>query len=300
MSTIEKQIQKQRKLSNEFEYTYNSQETHSNSSFFDEERSQDFDNDNSSIEESFSDTWEMSSICTENSQNPRSIEENQKYRPIRQQASPNRTMKRDYPVKEGGEFVDSESNSKNCNSGECIAIDVLGHRSIGNTSKKDKKLQKLINKQVEEGNSNNNYWPQQQNQSHQISQHSIQLRQNNQFQQQRESVQESKQISKCQKVTLAYLVMEREVEKKAYTKAINFIQNYMSNCKQDEVIQMIAETYKVMLIPDQQLQQLASVLNKEDRLFQLNISLLRLNLPHNLHPFAVKADSKLRKCLLGY
>lgn len=49
-------------------------------------------------------------------------------------------MKRDYPVKEGGEFVDSESNSKNCNSGECIAIDVLGHRSIGNTSKKDKKL----------------------------------------------------------------------------------------------------------------------------------------------------------------
>ncbi|CAD8081353.1 unnamed protein product [Paramecium primaurelia] len=292
MSNIEKQIQKQRKLSNDVEYTYNSTEIFTNSSFFDEERSQDFQDDNSSVEEDFQDNWEMSSICTENSSNPNSIEENQTIKRITKRPNPVMPIRVE-PLIDNRAFIDaSKSINKNSNSGKGIAINVLGHGSICKQSKKDKKQQKLLSKQYL-GNNNNNS-QQHQNQNQQNNNQSDQL-QGHQLQQ-RGSVQENKQINQCQKVTLSYLLMEREVEKQAQIRAINFIEKYIKQQQQvEDVIQMIQETYKILLIPDLQMQQLAAVLSQEERDFQLNLSLLRLNLNKNIHPLAKKAESKIKQ-----
>ncbi|CAD8179883.1 unnamed protein product [Paramecium pentaurelia] len=291
MSTIEKQIYKQRKLSNDVEYTYNSTEIFTNSSFFDEERSQDFQDDNQSVEEEFQDNWEMSSICTENSSNPNSIEENQTIKKITKRPNPAMPIRVE-PLIDNRAFIDaSESINKNSKYGKGIAINVLGHGSICKQSKKDKKQQKLLSKQYL-GNNNNSQ--QQQNQNQQNNNQSDQL-QGHQLQQ-RGSVQENKQINQCQKVTLSYLLMETEVEKQAKIRAINFIEKYIKQQQQvEDVIQMISETYKILLIPDLQMQQLAAVLSQEERDFQLNLSLLRLNLNKNIHPLAKKAESKIKQ-----
>lgn len=44
--------------------------------------------------------------------------------------------------------------------------------------------------------------------------------------------------------------MEREIEKSAKIRAINFIEKYMLNCNMDDVLEMISEIYKILLIPD--------------------------------------------------
>ncbi|CAK68027.1 unnamed protein product (macronuclear) [Paramecium tetraurelia] len=300
MSTIEKQIQKQRKLSHEFEQTYNSTEIHSNLSFFDEERSQDFDDDSSLIEEDFQEQWEMSSICTENSLNPQSIEENPTNKRFRKNLTPKQALKRGGSEGESIFVEASDSTRKNTNSGKGIAIDVLGHGSIGTQSKKVQKSQKLLNKQLQCNNNNNininnsnNSWQQQP--YNQYQNYNSQSQSQQEQQQQRGSAQDDKQIKQTQKITLSYLLMEREIEKQARIRALNFIEKYMAKCNVDDVLQMISETYKIMLIPDQQLQQLVAVLNQQERQLQLNQSLLRLRLPHNSHPLASKAQDKLRK-----
>ncbi|CAD8191968.1 unnamed protein product [Paramecium octaurelia] len=292
MSTIEKQTQKQRKLSNEFEYTYKSTETHTNSSFFDEERGQDFQDYNSSVDEDFQDMQEMSSICTKNSLNPQFIEENQANKRIAKRTNPVQAMRDSTFVQEGIIADAPVSISKNSKSGKGIAIHVLGHGSKCYQSKKEKKSQKLLNKQL-----GSNHGQQQQHQNQQNNQQSDQ--QLGHQLPQRGSVQEDKQIKQCQKITLSYLLMEREVEKQAKTRAINFIEKYISQYKVEDVIEMISETYKVLLVPDLQMQQLAGVLTQEERNFQLNLSLLRLNLPQNIHPLALKAESKLRNYFSG-
>ena len=59
---------------------------------------------------------------------------------------------------------------------------------------------------------------------------------------------------------LAYLMMEKEVERSANVRATNFLEKFMP-VHSEQIKEMVRETYKVILIPEQILQQLAAVLS---------------------------------------
>ncbi|CAD8096459.1 unnamed protein product [Paramecium primaurelia] len=293
MSTIEKAIQKQRKLSHEFEFTHNSTEIDSNASFFEEERSQDFEYSDISQKEDISESWEMSSICTENSiLPPQSLENITNFNSIWPQQSQAPPVREEVAQKR---FEDTCKGIKNNNfqTGKGIAIHVLGQGSIGKSNKKGKKQAKSNQKQIQNLNNQiniNNYnisQDQQQQQSQQSS--SSNFNSNPQV-----VSQQNKQICQNQKVILAYLMVESDVLKQAQQRAQNFIEKYMPNNNNNELQINIQEAYKIMLLPDQIIGQLVQVLSQEELQMQRNLSLNRLNLQFNKHPLAAKAADKIR------
>ncbi|CAD8106641.1 unnamed protein product [Paramecium sonneborni] len=291
MSTIEKAIQKLRKLSHEFELTHNSTEIHSNASFFEEERSQDFQDSDLSLQEDLSDQWDMSSICTDNSIIPSQTSE--KITDLSSQSNPNQVIMNAHIVKQRFEdFISSNIKNNNSQIGKGIAIHVLGQGSIGKSNKKGKKLEKSnikkiqnLNNQINNLNNINN------SQDQQLQQSSF----SNQNTQQKFTSQQNKQICQSQKFILAYLMVECDIQKQAHQRALNFMQKFMPDIKNKELLLNIEETYKIMLLPDQILYQLAQVLCQEERLQHLNLFLHRLNLPNNCHPLAAKAVDKISK-----
>ncbi|CAK56600.1 unnamed protein product (macronuclear) [Paramecium tetraurelia] len=282
MSTFEKVIQKQRKLNKQFEFTHNSTESHSNASFFDEERSQDF----SDSDISYLDNTEMSSNCTDDSNIPPQSQDNianfnsmplQDVAPMKARSANQRIV-----------YLMKGINNNNSQTGKGIAIHVLGQGSIGKLNKKGKKLEKCNKKQIQNLNNqininNNNLQDQQSQQSP-----------SSNFNSNQQSIsQQNKQTCQIQKVILAYLMVESDVLKQAQQRAQNFIEKFMPNINDKELQVNIQETYKIMLLPDQIIQQLAQVLSEEERLLHLNLCLHRLNLKHNKHPLAAKAADKI-------
>ncbi|CAD8190423.1 unnamed protein product [Paramecium pentaurelia] len=290
MSTIEKAIQKQRKLSHEFEFTHNSTEIDSNASFFEEERSQDFEYSDLSQKEDISESWEMSSICTENSiLPPQSLENITNFNSSWPQYSQVAPVREEFAQKR---FEDTCKGIKNNNfqTGKGIAIHVLGQGSIGKSNKKGKKQAKSNKKQIQNLNNQiniNNYNISQDQQSQQSQ--SSNFNSNSQL-----VSQQNKQICQNQKVILAYLMVESDVLKQAQQRAQNFIQKYMPNNNNKELQINIQEAYKIMLLPDQIIGQLVQVLSQEELQMQRNLALNRLNLQRNNHPLAAKAADKIR------
>ncbi|CAD8187798.1 unnamed protein product [Paramecium octaurelia] len=283
MSTFEKAIQKQRKLNIQFEFTDNSTEIHSNASFFDEERSQDFsDSDFSDL-----DCMEMSSIFTVDSNiPPQSFENITNFNSLPQQyVAPMKTGIANQRIAQPQKWI----NNNNSQTGKGIAINVLGQGSIGKLNKKGKKLDKCNKKQIQNLNNRINI-----NNNHSQDQQSQQSPSSNFNSNQQSNTQQNKQICQVQKVILAYLMVESDVLKQAQQRAQNFIEKFMPNINDKELYINIQETYKIMLLPDQIIQQLAQVLNEEERLLHLNLCLHRLNLKHNKHPLAAKAADKIR------
>ncbi|CAD8198977.1 unnamed protein product [Paramecium pentaurelia] len=284
MSTIEKKIQK---LRQQHQFTHNSIEIHSNASFFDEERSQDFQDDVLSSQEDFQYYQQKSSLYTNKSIMPPQSLEN--YENFQRRTSPTQVLMSDQFVQESVNYFNQEIDNNTVQTGKGIAIHVLGQGSIGKQTKKGKKIEKNNQKKIQNLNNqiniNNN---EQEQQSQQFS------LPNNNFQSQSNS-QQTKQICQTQKVILAYLMVESDVSKQAQQRAQNFIQKYMQNVNDKEILINIQETYKILLLPDQIVQQLAQVLSQKESIQYLNLSLHRLNLPNNKHPLAAKAADKIRK-----
>ncbi|CAD8106062.1 unnamed protein product [Paramecium primaurelia] len=284
MSIIEKKIQK---LTKQLEFTHNSIEIHSNASFFDEERSQDFQDDVSSSQEDFQFYQQKSCLYTNKSIIPPQSIEN--YENFQRRTSSTQILMSDRFIQESVNNFNQEIDNNTVQIGKGIAIHVLGEGSIGKQTKKGKKLEKNNQKKNQNLNNqiniNNNEQEQQSQQSSLL---------NNNYQSQSNS-QHTKQIQQTQKVILAYLMVESDVSKQAQQRAQNFIQKYMQNVNDKELLINIQETYKILLLPDQIVQQLAQVLSQKESIQYLNLSMHRLNLPNNQHPLATKAADKLRK-----
>ncbi|CAK62944.1 unnamed protein product (macronuclear) [Paramecium tetraurelia] len=285
MSTIEKAIQQLRK---QYEYTHNSTEIHSNASFFEEERSEHYQDDDLSWQEDFPDYLQMSSCQLDSSLLPlQSSESSKKF-----STNPTQTLVRGqgYFVQEIVDDVNEYINNNNSQTGKGIAIHVRGQGSIGISTKKGKKLEKYNKKKIQNLNNQINI-----NNNNALESQSQQQSSSNQPSPSQSNDQQNKQICQSQKVILAYLMVESDVSKQAQQRAENFIQKYMQNENNLENLQNIQEAYKIMLLPEQVIQQLAQALSQEERMLYLNLSLHRLNLQNNRHPFAAKAAAKITK-----
>ncbi|CAD8120814.1 unnamed protein product [Paramecium sonneborni] len=291
MSTIEKPIQKLRKLSHEYDFIHNQTQLDSNESFFDEERSQDFQESDLSYQEELPDEWEMSSISSNNSIIPiQTLEKITSFKPQPDIKQPILNIDNIVNERVDDDLVYSKIHNTKFQNGKGIAIQVLGQGSIGKSNKKEKKLEKSNKKQIQ---NLNNQLKNQNNINNSSNQQSQQQLSSNSNSHSQVTSQQNKSICQSQKFILAYLMVEYDVEKQAKQRALNFIQKFATNINNKQLLSNIQETYKIMLLPDQILQQLAQVLSQEERQQHLNLALQRLNLRNNDHPFAAKAAEKI-------
>ncbi|CAD8187037.1 unnamed protein product [Paramecium octaurelia] len=286
MSTIEKAIQQ---LRNQYEYTHNSTEIHSNASFFEEERSEHYQDDDLSLQEDYSDYLQVSSFQLDSSLLPLQSQESSKK--FSTKFNPTQALGRgqDYFAQEIVDELNENINNNNSQTGKGIAIHVRGQGSIGISTKKGKKLEKNNKKKIQNLNNQINI------NNNALEQQSQQQSSSNQASPSQSNDQQYKQICQSQKVILAYLMVESDVSKQAQIRAENFIQKYMPKENNVEILKNIQEAYKIMLLPDQVIQQLAQALSQEESKLYLNLSLHRLNLQNNRHPFAAKAADKITK-----